>query len=108
MVYLQYFEPNVPIGIRRQHLNHVGGSSALLIDFKRHHKTKKCSRNPSTKQIYHFEQQVEHSRVGAPGSKTAPKAPKWVELMGFKLLGWFLAPSKSGRLEIHAGAHRIP
>ena len=75
MAYLQYFAPNVPIGIRRQPLSRVGGSGALLIDFKRHHKTKKCSQNPPTIQIYHFEQRVEHSRVGAPPSKTTPQPP---------------------------------
>ena len=39
--------------------------------------------------------------MGAPGSKTAPKAPKWTKLMEFWHLDQFLAPSKSGQLEIH-------
>ena len=35
--------------------------------------------------------------TGAPGSKTAPRAPQWVELMGSGRFERFLGPSKTGQ-----------
>ena len=51
MVRMQYFGPNIPIGLPRQHFSRLGGPGGYLGDLKHHLKTEKSSENRSLRKI---------------------------------------------------------